>query len=480
MDRIKAQGMKFVDDQGRERIFHGVNLKGKIDGSNLDWLDEAFFERGAALGQRLLRLGVCWELLEPKPGQYNEEALTKIDGIFDLAEKHDWYVFLDMHQDIWSSFGADIDSGNGAPTWACLTDGYTPRAPKYAWAFGYFTDKARWRCFDNFWRNSPIHGKGLQDHYATLWQMLARRYGNRPALFGWNLMNEPFPGTPGGKIFRKLVAKTVRVGLASPAVKRIKTIQRFRNPDKHGYWLDVATPAVLKKIAHTSAVKKIMHQFEHEHYGPFVAKMTAAIREVTQNGIIIFDQCYYCNIGVPCVVPLPEGETQICYDPHGYDFMVDTPAYKYANAERTGFMFGEMRNNQLRFGIPAIAGEWGGGGEGESFLPHIEYLMNLFDSFNWSNCYFTYGQALFDNPIARLLSRPYPWAVNGAIDRFSVCDMHKTLKLFFTPNETDVPTEIFLPNGYESVEAGEGAQVSYENNLLSIRTKSNKIVVKYK
>ena len=482
MDKIKVRGMRFVDEQGRERIFHGVNLKGKIDGLNLDWLDEEFFRRGAALGQRLLRLGVCWELLEPAPGQYNEAVLAKMDGIFSLAEQYGWYIFIDMHQDIYSSYKdlLECGSGNGAPGWACLTDGHMPRAPKFAWAFGYYTDKARWRSFDHFWANAPVHGKGLQEHYAALWQLLARRYGNHPALFGWNIMNEPFPGTPGGRIFRKLVAKVTRVGLVSPAVKRIQTIKRWRNPDKHGHWLDVLTPAVMEKVVLTPAVRKIMHKFEQEHYGPFVAKMTAAIREITPNGVIIFDQCYWCNIGVPCNVPLPAGESQICFDPHGYDFMVDTPAYKHANNERVGFMFGEMRESQLRFGTPAIAGEWGGGGEGESFLPHIAYVMDLFDSWNWSNCYFAYGEALFDNPIMRLLSRPYPWAVNGVIEKFSVCDTHKTLKLIYTPNESDAPTEIFLPNGYESVEAGEGAQVSYENNLLCVRTKANKIVVKYK
>ena len=474
---IKAQGMRFVDELGRERIFHGVNLKSKHDGSNLDWLDEEFFRRGAAMGQRMLRLGIPWALFEPKPGEYCEALLQKIDGIFDLAAKHGWLIFLDMHQDIWSGF-AD-NTGGGAPEWACLTDGYTARSPKFAWAFGYYTDKARWRCFDHFWRNTEVHGRGLQDHFAALWQMLAKRYCNHPALFGWNLFNEPFPGTPGGKIFRKLVAKVVRLGLCSPKIKRIKTLKRMRKPEKHGYWLDVLTPAVMRKVVLSRGAVKLMREFDEKSYAPFIAKMTAAIREVTPKGMIIFDQCYYCNIGVPCTPPLPEGETQIVFDPHGYDFMVDTPAYKHANNPRTGFMFEQMRESQLRFGIPVICGEWGGGGEGEDFLPHIGFLMDLFDSWNWSNCYFTYGEALFDNAIARYLSRPYPWAVNGTIDNFNVDMDSKIFTLNYTPNESDAPTEIFLPHGYESVEAGD-AQVSYANNLLSVNTRAKQIVVKYK
>ena len=476
MQKIKVQGMRFVDDMGRERIFHGVNLKA-ANPANLDWLDEAFFQRAAALGQRLLRLGVCWEALEPEPGQYDEALLAKVDQIFDWAAQYGVYVFWDVHQDVWGGFGVKYDGG--APAWATLPEGSKPAPTRFVWAEGYFWKKAVHQAFDHFWANAPVHGKGLQDHYAALWQMLARRYADHPALFGWNIMNEPFPGTPGGEIFRQLVANIVRVSAFSPAMKRTQFLKKTLNQDKHGFNLDVLTPEVMAKVVLSPAVRRLMLQFDHAHYGPFIAKMTAAIREVTPKGIIIFDQCYFCNIGVPCNMPLPPGEDQICFDPHGYDFMVDTPAYQYANNPRVGFMFGEMRKSQLRFGTPAVAGEWGGGGEGESFLPHIEYVMNLFDSWNWSNCYFTYGPGLFDNPITRLLSRPYPWAVNGVIERFSVCETHKTLKLIYTPNESDAPTEIFLPNGYESVEAGD-AQLSYENNLLRIHTKANKIVVKYK
>ncbi|MCL2531255.1 MAG: cellulase family glycosylhydrolase [Oscillospiraceae bacterium] len=475
MQKIKVQGMRFVDEQGRERIFHGVNLKG---GQHIDWLDEEFFRKGAALGQRLLRLGPHWDQFEPEPGQYNEEFLAKVDNVFNLAEKYGWYIFLDMHQDCYSWFREPFYSG-GAPKWACLTDGLKPRKPKIVWAEGYFIDKARWRCFDNFWRNAEVHGKGLQDHYAALWQMLAKRYGDHPALFGWNIMNEPFPGTPGGKMFRKLVAKMVRIGFVSPSLKRIQFLKKWRNPDKHGFMLDVLTPKIMAKVTGARSVTKILYKFEREHYGPFIAKMGAAIREVTPKGIIIFDQCYYCNLGIPSKMPLPQGEDQICFDPHGYDFMVDTPAYKHANNPRVGFMFGQMRKAQLDFGIPVICGEWGGGGEGEDFLPHIGFLMDMFDSWNWSNCYFTYGPALFDNPITRYLARPYPWAVNGTIDNFNVDMENKTFTLNYTPNNSDAPTEIFLPNGYESVEAGD-AQVSYENNLLSIHTNAKQIVVKYK
>jgi len=478
MDQIKVQGRRFVDPLGRERIFHGLNLKDDT-GEKIDWLDEEFFRRAAALGQRLLRLGLHWEYLEPNPGQYNEEILAKVDRIFDLGAKYGIYIFIDMHQDIWSSF--EDGGGHGAPKWACLADGYKARAPKRVWAEGYFIDKARHRCFDHFWRNTPVRGKGLQDHYASLWQLFARRYGDHPALFGFNLFNEPFPGTPGGEIFRRLVAKFVRLCLCSPSIRRVQFLKKALNQEKHGYFMDILDANVMAKVAGTPAVLELLYQFEREHYGPFIAKITAAIREITPNGIIIFDQCYYSNFGIPSQVPLPPGESQICFDPHGYDFTVDTPAYKFASQARVGFMFGEMRKAQLGFGLPAIAGEWGGGSEDEGFLSHIEFLMDLFDSYKWSNCYFTYGQSLFNNAITQVLSRPYPVAVNGTLENFKVSPSAKSCTLWYTPSPAPLsqPTELYLPGELESVDAGEGAKFTMEGNILRVFTKSPKIVVRY-
>lgn len=213
---IKVQGNRFIDPQGRERIFHGVNFPmGKL---NPPVLEEAFFIKSKALGFNVLRLGPCWSKLEPQPGQYDEAVLAIIDNAFDLAAKYDMYVFLDMHQDLYSDFGEDV--GNGAPPWACLADGYKYKKPFYTWGEGYFWDKAVQRSFDHFWNNDEVCGKGLQDHFADLWRMLAKRYGDHPALFGFDVFNEPAPGTPGKKnlcdLNRKACACRRRIARCAP------------------------------------------------------------------------------------------------------------------------------------------------------------------------------------------------------------------------------------------------------------------------
>ena len=46
-----------------------------------------------ASGMRIVRSFTMWNSMEPRPGQYE---LDEFDRLFDLAEKHDLYVWLDM------------------------------------------------------------------------------------------------------------------------------------------------------------------------------------------------------------------------------------------------------------------------------------------------------------------------------------------------------------------------------------------------
>ncbi|MDR2525215.1 MAG: cellulase family glycosylhydrolase [Oscillospiraceae bacterium] len=456
MDIITARGLRFVDAQGRERIFHGLNLKTSHGCGSLALLDEAFFCRARALGQNCLRLGVHWEMLEPEPGQYNEDALRQIDAVFALAEQYGVYIFLDMHQDLYGGFG--IGNGGGAPLWATVADGHKRGKTRIVWSEGYYLSRAVHRAFTHFWNNDPVCGRGLQEHFAALWQMLARRYADHPALLGYDLFNEPFPGD-GGKVFRKLIFKAVRAAAFSPAVHRVRFIKAFCNKETRPHaFFDALTPELFHKV--TKAGWKSLDRFYREKYTPFVQRVTNAIREVTPKGIIIIEHSYWSNIGIPFsgAVPVdPVGQSEATvYSPHSYDLLVDTPAYRYASNARLAFFFDEARRAQERLQIPVLVGEWGGGGEGESFFPHIRFLLDYFDGFLWSNAYFTYTDGLFAQPIMRLLSRPYPVAVNGELLRIQYDDAAARLQIIFTQGQgidASIPTELYLPRTAKTIEA---------------------------
>ncbi|MCR5208287.1 MAG: glycoside hydrolase family 5 protein [Eubacterium sp.] len=415
MDRITTEKLRFVDAEGRTRIFNGMNIDDKSRDRKefIRTLDEEFFKKYRALGLNFIRLAVTWQNLEPEIEKYNEDYLRSIDAIFELAEKYGVYILLDMHQDLYSGNGGK-SCGDGAPEWAVITDGAKPRQPIFVWADGYFFGKWVAKSFDNFWNNTPVNGKGLQDRYADLWKMLASRYGDSPALFGFDLMNEPFPGSESKKMFASLIGSAAKNILFSKKMNRKKLIGSLVKRDTRGI-LDCIEGGLIRDV--TEPVDKYEADFDRRKYSPFLNKISAAIREVTDKGIIMMEQCYICNSGVkqsaPPITVNGIREPNQCFGPHGYDMMVDTPLYQYAKSDRVKAFFTEMRNTQLRLNVPVVVGEWGGCSDNTdtSWFPHAYELLDYFDSLKWSQSYWTYLGNDLDSPLMNMLSRTHPVAV---------------------------------------------------------------------
>ena len=267
MERIYTRGLHFKDEKGRIRIFNGMNMDDKEIGDVFRHkLDDEFFEQYTANGFNIIRLAVTWANLEPQPGAYSETYLKSIDEIFDLAEKHGVYILLDMHQDLYSGFDG-VGGGDGAPAWACMTDGYKAKPYKFVWAEAYFFGKWVHACFDHFWHNDEVCGKGLQDHYADLWRMMARRYGDREALFGFDLLNEPAAGSLAKKIFLKLVASGVVAAFTNRKISRSGLIGGIFRRDWKGV-LDSLPGSVIRDVV--SKLDDLEAYFDINYYSPFL------------------------------------------------------------------------------------------------------------------------------------------------------------------------------------------------------------------
>ena len=423
MDRIITRQMEFVDDKGRTRLFNGMNIDDKLIDSEVFRYDlnEEFFKKFRAHGFDFIRLAVTWQNLEPVMGKYNEKYLESLDKIFELASKYGVYILLDMHQDIYSGNGGK-SVGDGAPEWAVITDGAKPRMPIFVWADGYFFGKWVHKSFDHFWNNDPVGGKGLQDRYCDLWKMLAERYGDSPALFGYDLMNEPFPGSDSKKMFLKLVSSVAGNILFNKKINRPRLIKSAVTRDTKTT-LDCIGGDVIRDVM--KRVDESAGEFDKKKYSPFLNKTATAIREVTDNGIIMMEQSYICNSGikqsVPAITVNGKREEKQCFGPHAYDFAVDTPLYKYANSDRVIAFFTEMHNTQLRLNVPVVVAEWGGCSDNTdtSWFPHAYDLLDFFDEMQWSQSYWDYHGDDLDAPLMEMLCRTHPVAVAGEIERYS-------------------------------------------------------------
>lgn len=455
MDKIFTDNLRFVDEHDRERIFIGMNVCDKSTFKETDdygYSPDTFpFEEFKARGFNIIRLGFTWDKMEPKPEKYNDKLINTLSRFMDKCAENDIYVYLDGHQDLYS--GGNPGGGDGAPDWATMYDQYRPREPFAVWAEGYFWGKACHTAFDHFWSNSKYNNKGLQDYYANMWKYVASKLSDNSAFFGIDFLNEPFPGSDGGKIFKKLIGSLVKKSVTDKRVNLLEMAKEALGKEKPKA-LDQYTADVFKDIV--SPCNKIVKKFDEEKYSPFLTKMGEAVREVTQKGILFVDNNYYSNMGIPCCnTPITVNgnrERSQCFAPHAYDLMVDTPAYKYANNSRVGMIFDEHRRTQERLNVPCIVGEWGSCAEGDGWYPHFRFLLNKFDSYKWSNTYWCYFDNILQEDFIKLLTRPYPKAVTGFINEYKYDYENGVFTLKFTQDkEFTVPNIVYIPSDAKKI-----------------------------
>lgn len=459
MGRITVDGKRFVDEYGRHRIFSGINYTDKNPKLYCIINDKDFTEfhikKLSECGFNIIRLGVTWEGIEPEPGKYNEEYIDKIVYFMDMCHKYGMYVFIDMHQDLYGPAGGS----DGAPEWASLTDGAKLKKNKLVWATGYFWGKVVHNCFDNFWANKEVDGIGLQTYFINMWKHIAERVKDHPALFGFDLFNEPFPGSDGGKMFRKLILNLAKTIITDKRCPKMKMLGSLLKKDMQGILEPFEDPDLFRKV--TKAGLPLEKKFDEGVYSDFINRLSKGIREITDNGIIIVESCYYTNISIPFSMPAVnydgKREEKLCYSPHGYDLTVDTPTYQYASNSRVWAIFEEKKNTQEAWNAPILVGEWGGFGfpYTEHFSNHIDFLLDKFDENQWSQAFYTYYLDMIQSgyPIMKNLVRPFPVAVCGDIVKYRHDRENNSFFLEFTQNKDyDVPTVVFAHKEIESIE----------------------------
>ncbi len=372
-------------------------------------------------------------------------------------------IILDMHQDL---YGGPSD---GAPFWACVTDGFKFKPTKIVWAEGYFWRKSVHRCFDNFWANKEINGVGIQTYFLNMWIHLAERFKDHPARWGFDLFNEPFPGSDGGKIFIKLITSLIKTVITDKQIKKTWMLKQLLSGQAIQCIKPFDEPSLFRKV--TTAGDSLVRKFDEEIYSDFIRNAAKAIRSVTNNGIIIMENSYYSNLGIPfCAKAVSyngKKEKNLCYTPHAYDLMVDTPAYKYASNSRVWSIFEEQKNAQNRLNVPILVGEWGGHADGTEWLSHIDFLLNKFDENQWSHTYWSYYKEIFESPIINCLVRPFPVAVCGNIKQYSYDKTKGIFTLEFEQDkEYEVPTEIFINKQINNIEITSNHKIEIEKTLL--------------
>ncbi len=188
---IDHQGRWLTDRQGRVVMLHGVNLVAKgtqspaqrgFGADDVAWLAQNDFD--------VVRLGLVAADVMPTPGVIDTAYLDSFQSTVDQLTAAGILVLVDLHQDGWGPTLGD----DGFPGWMTITNG----APNTHTTFPtyYLTNPAIQAAFDSFWTDATgPGGVPLQDRVAAIFGALAGRFAANRGVLGYDLINEPWPGT---------------------------------------------------------------------------------------------------------------------------------------------------------------------------------------------------------------------------------------------------------------------------------------------
>jgi endoglycosylceramidase len=403
--KIESAGQWYIaDEYGRALFLHGCNVTD--DTGEWSWtpawgaVSQADFESMAELGFNFVRLQRFWGSLEPTEGQYDEAYFDRAQELLDICQNLGIRVVLDNHQDTYSP----ATGGRGAPQWAVRMAPYHYTSLNLGF-LGFLgnIEPAVLQSWQSFWDDAD-----LQQRYIAMLQEYARRFGNHPAVIGYDLLNEPFQGWE---------------------LLRVQEWEATVLTSTYQKWID-------------------------------------AIREVDQRNWIFYEGVSWIVNGsfLPSHVG-PMKEDKAVYFPHMYDFLVSSnlpwngdPAFIYtwegraldrAAVQQAPLMCGEFGMN------PDIAGQ-------------NAYLWQSLQMFNrslsgwayWEWGYVSQHLAAEDQkPSYKTyideLAQPYPRAIAGAPLAIRLARDPATLEIEFLPDpRVAAPTEIFIsskrwfPNGF--------------------------------
>lgn len=406
---VTVSESQFLDAARQPLLLHGINVvnKSKAEGYTKN-IEPSDFATIRSWGMNCVRLGILWDGLEPQPGKIDEDYLDRIARIVGWAKAEGICVIVDMHQDLYS-----VKFSDGAPAWATL-DEDQPYQPTPVWSDAYFVSEAVQASLDHFWANSAApDGVGLQDHYARVWRRVAEKFRNEPAVLGFDLMNEPYPGRDNARNRQAMFAKVVellpaKLGAKMPPPEKLATATDTPEwRQQMAEWLgDIELFAAILK-----AGTPIMQAFERDRLQPMYARVHKSIREVDTDHIIFIEPTTTANIGIAsAIAPLVDEhgrrDPQQAYAPHAYDIVTDTPQSGTGSSNaRVELIFQRHAAKAKELKMPLLIGEWGAYYEDPNAVEAAKFVVHQLDALECSDTYWDYQRKLQNSPLLPALKR---------------------------------------------------------------------------
>lgn len=213
------------DASGRVVILHGTNAVWMTGPEYVPPTDKAVGLTAADaalmrdLGFNVVRLGWIWKGLAPQRYTIDEDYLDRLVAAARVLTGAGIYVLVESHQDMYN----ERYQGEGAPDWATNDDGLPVSALGFP---GNYMGPATSRAFDNLWTNRD----GLWQDYAMAWRAVAERFAGEPNILGYDLFNEPWPGSQWPSCVQPAGCPAFDRGFLQPFLDNTARAVRYEDP----------------------------------------------------------------------------------------------------------------------------------------------------------------------------------------------------------------------------------------------------------
>lgn len=405
---VTAAGLEFHDAAGKPLLLHGVSIANKSQQQGYTaGIDRSDMAAIRSWGMNCIRLAIFWDGIEPQPGKIDRAYLERVRQIVDWAKAEGLYVLVDMHQDLYS-----VKYSDGAPAWATLDEG-KPHVSGAVWSDSYYASEAVQSALDHFWANSPApDGKPLQEHYAGAWRAVAEMFKDEPAVLGYDLMNEPFPGADAARTMQATMQRLAEL-LAAKKVANAPDPQTLGGME--------ATPEGRRQITKwlddielykgmLEGPAPIMQEFDRQRLMPMYQRVLKAIRSVDRDHLLFFEPAMSANMGIrTAITPLTDEagrrDPQQAYAPHGYDIVVDTSSQDLNSHARIELIFQRHGEVSRKYSLPMLVGEWGAFQPEEQSVGVARFTVSQFDALACGDIYWAYRRSLGQSPLLAALAR---------------------------------------------------------------------------
>ena len=405
---VTTDGRLFRDAEGKPLLLHGMGVANKSkDQGYTAGIERSDLAAIRSWGMNCIRLAIFWDGIEPQPGKIDRAYLDRVAQIVAWAKAENVYVLLDMHQDLCS-----VKYSDGAPAWATLDEG-KPHTTGAVWSDSYYASEAVQTALDHFWVNSPApDGKPLQEHYAMAWRAVAERFKDEPAVLGYDLMNEPFPGRDAARVMQATMQRLSEL-LAAKKLPKAPTMEELVGME--------ATPEGRRQITSwlgdmqlyqsmIEAPAPIMQDFDRQRLMPMYTRVRQAIRGVDPNHILFIEPAMSANMGIrSAVVPLRDEfgrrDPQQAYAPHGYDIVVDTGSQDLNNHARIELIFRRHGELARKYNLPMLVGEWGAFNPEAQSVEVARFTVRQFDALSCGDTFWAYRHGFEHSPLLPALTR---------------------------------------------------------------------------